>query len=116
MGAFDRYRYFIKRIADTSSLWALKNGQNDFALSEVDNKTLISVWSAREFIDSCLNGIWENYVPVCLSIDDLNKSLIPFIIEKNYLIDVFPVNNRAGFVVTPTEFVRDLNIEIDNYE
>lgn len=115
MGAFDRYRYFIKRIADSSTLWVLKNKHGEYALSEVENNVLLSVWSAKDYIQSCLKGVWENYIPTCLDIDEFNSMLIPFISEKGYLIDVFPVNNKAGFVVTLNEFVHDLNIELSNY-
>lgn len=116
MGAFDRYRYFIKRIADSSIIWALKDGQGEYALSEVETNILLSVWSSEEFIQSCLQGIWEDHTPVCLNIKDLNNVLLPLVNEKGYLIDVFPVNNKAGFVVTVNEFVHDLTVELSNYE
>jgi Protein of unknown function (DUF2750) len=116
MGAFDRYRYFIKKIADSSTFWILMNKQDEYALSDVDNKILLSMWSAEEYTKSCMTGVWKNYIPRCLDIDKLNDELLPFITEKNYLIDVFPVNSKAGFVVTVDEFVHDLNVELNNYE
>lgn len=87
----------------------------EYALSEVETNILLLVWSAKEFIHSCQQGIWENYIPVCLTIDDLNKVLLPLINKKEYLIDVFPVNSKAGFIVAVNELVRDLNIELSNY-
>jgi hypothetical protein len=65
LGAFDRYRYFIKKIADSQELWTLKNGDGDFALAMVEEKILLPLWSAREYIKSCLY-IWEDYIPLLI--------------------------------------------------
>ena len=116
MGAFDRYRYFIKKIADSGTIWFLKDENDNLALSEVDNNILLPVWSAREYINSCLNGEWKNYVPTNSVLDEFQTKIISIIRERKYLIDVFPVNNKAGFVVTLDEFINDLNIELSNYE
>src|ERR1700744_88770 len=89
MGAFDRYRYFIKKVADSSTFWILIDEQNEYALSDVDNKVLLSMWSAEEYTKSCMTGVWENYIPKCFDIDELNNELIPLITERNYLIDIF---------------------------
>ena len=115
MGAFDRYRHFIKRIADSSALWVLKNGQNEYGLSEVENNLLLSVWSAKEYTQSCLKGAWENYLPTYLDLDEFNNELVPLIGKMGYLIGVFPVNSKAGFVVTLEELLHDLNMELDKY-
>ena len=115
MGAFDRYRYFIKKIADSSALWILVNEQGEYGLSEVENNVLISVWSAKEYIQSCMNGVWENYKPTRMIFDEFNNDLVPTIIRRKYLIDVFPVNSKAGFVATLGEFLHDLNVELGNY-
>jgi len=37
-------------------------------------------------------------------------------LENNYLINVFPMNNKTGFVVSLEEFERDLSEELKNYE
>lgn len=116
LGAFDRYRYFIKKIADADELWTLKSKEEKFALSEVDNNFLLPFWSAKEYIQSCLNGEWKNYNPLSLSLDEFESKIVPIIKGKGYLLDIFPVNNKAGFVVTIDEFIHDLNMELSNYE
>jgi hypothetical protein len=116
LGPFDRYRHFIKRIADFGELWLLQNDRGDYALSQIEDKVVLSVWSAPEYIQSCENAGWEGYAPTVINIDDLNDTLAPLIIKKGYLIDVFPVNNKSGFVVTLDEFIHDLNTELSNYE
>jgi len=113
---FKRYKYFIKKIADFEELWTLKNDVGDLAISGADDKVLIAFWSAEDFTNSCQNGVWENYHPVKITMDELEEEILPMIREKGYLIDVFPVNNKSGFVVSIDEFVRDLNEELENYE
>jgi len=115
MGAFDRYRYFIKKIADSGMLWIIKNNDGEFALSEVESNVLLSMWSAKDFIKSCLNGVWEKYIPKSVTLEEFETELMPIIKSKNYLLDIFPVNNKAGFVVALEEFITDLNTELSNY-
>lgn len=115
MGAFDRYRYFIKKIADYDEIWVLKSESGDLALSEVEGNILLPFWSAKEFTRSCLNREWEYYIPTKVTLDELETEILPLIDDKKYLIDVFPVNNKAGFVVTKDEFLHDLNNELSNY-
>ncbi len=38
-----------------------------------------------------------------------------FIIENEYLINVFPIGNKTGFVVNINEFIKDLNDELEWY-
>lgn len=115
MGAFDRYRYFIKKVADYDEIWILKDKLDNYALSEVEGNILLPFWSAKEFVQSCLNGEWEHYKPVKVTLDEFETNLLSLINEKKYLIDVFPVDNKAGFVVTVDEFLNDLNNELNNY-
>lgn len=116
MGAFDRYRYFIKRIAGQQEIWVLEDKRNNYAISEVDGNLLFSFWSDREFTYSCWNNEWKNYTPVNLNLEQLESDIFPIIERNNYLMDIFPVNNLAGFVVTLDEFLHDLNNELENYE
>lgn len=113
---FKRYKYFIKKIADFEELWILVDENEEIALSMIDKKTLVTVWSAKEFADSCLNEKWENYVPFKLTLDQMEQAIFSHIEENSYLINVFPVNNKSGFVVNLHEFIRDLNEELEWYE
>ena len=53
---------------------------------------------------------------MCLSLDEFESDIVPIIENKGYLLDIFPVSNKAGFVVTLDEFIHDLNVELSNYE
>ncbi|MEY2869358.1 MAG: hypothetical protein RIR01_1849, partial [Bacteroidota bacterium] len=105
----------IKKIADFEELWTIIDRNGDFALSDIDDKVLVSFWSAEEFVNSNLNDGWENCSPKKLTLGDLEDQIFDLIASENYLINVFPVNGKSGFVVELDEFARDLSDELKNY-
>ena len=116
LSPFERYKYFIKKVADFEELWTIVYDNKDLALSEVDNNTLVSFWTSEQFIMNNLNGGWEKCIPLKIDLDDFESIFIPLIVENNYLVNIFPVNGKSGFVVNINEFTRDLNEELENYE
>ncbi len=112
----DRYKYFIKKVADFEELWLLKNDNDDIALSEDKSHVLVPFWTAPEFLQSCQNGIWREYIAAKVTLDELEDEVLIDARKKGHLIDVFPINNKSGFVVSVEEFVRDLNHELENYK
>ena len=113
---FKRYQYFIKKIADFEELWTIVDKNGDIGLSDIDDKTLIPMWPKEAYIESCLEGNWKNHVSFKITLDDFEEKIISLISENNYLINVFPVGNKTGFVVNLNEFTRDLNEELEQYE
>lgn len=59
---------------------------------------------------------WQDTRIKKLDLDDLENEIIDFIADSSYLINVFPVYDRTGFVVTLNEFAKDLNEELKNYQ
>ncbi len=110
-----RYEYFIRKIADFEELWTIVDENEDYAISSVDGKTLISFWSAEEFISSNLDGEFSDCKPIKLSLNDLADNVLDYIGEHGHLINVFPINGRSGFIVDLEEFSRDLSEELKNY-
>ncbi|MFP9112440.1 DUF2750 domain-containing protein [Flavobacterium sp. RHBU_3] len=113
--AFDRYKYFIKKVADFEELWTITYIDGSYALSDIDDNVTISFWPKPEYIDSNLSNGWEKCVSKKLTLDDLEDELFDFIASQNYLINVFPKNGKSGFVVSLDEFARDLSDELKNY-
>jgi len=108
---FKRYQYFLRKVADFEELWTIVDENNEISLSHIDNSKLISFWSAKDFIKSNLSGNWKKHKPEKIGLDKLGKKIIPLIIENNYLINVFPVNGKSGFVVNIEEFAGQLLFE-----
>ncbi|MCL6265158.1 DUF2750 domain-containing protein [Flagellimonas myxillae] len=113
---FKRYNYFIKKIADFEEIWTIVDKHGELALSDIEENTLISFWTAEAFIKSNLYGNWENCIPFKITLDDFEDIFAPLIVDNNYLINVFPVNGKSGFVVNLDEFIRDLNDELEKYQ
>jgi hypothetical protein len=111
-----RYEYFIRKIADFEELWTIVDENGNYAIATVDNKTLMSFWPEEEFIVSNLNDEWSNCKALNLSLDDLADEVLPYIAKNNHLINVFPINGRAGFIVDLEEFSRDFTEELKKYE
>ncbi|WP_330745913.1 DUF2750 domain-containing protein [Chryseobacterium sp. CP-77] len=112
----ERYKYVIKKIADWEIFYTLVDKEGEYVLSKIEDKTLFPIWSAEEFAKLCMISEWEDTRIKKLDLDDLENEIIDFIADSNYLINVFPVYDRTGFVVTLTEFAKDLNEELKNYQ
>ncbi|MCH4828225.1 DUF2750 domain-containing protein [Flavobacterium columnare] len=78
----ERYKYFIKKVADYEELWTIVDVNGDYALSDIDDKTLISFWSAKEFINSNLEEGWKECTPKKLTLDDLEDEIFDLIASK----------------------------------
>ncbi|MGV2450274.1 UNVERIFIED_CONTAM: DUF2750 domain-containing protein [Ralstonia mannitolilytica] len=113
---FKRYEYFIKKIADFEQLWTIIDQGGNYVISEIDEFSFISFWPDEEFVALYLEKDWEDCKPIKLTLDDLKEDVFEIINTENYLINVFPVNGRSGFVVSLEEFDRDLQDELDKIE
>ena len=116
MRLFDiEYKYFIKKVADTEKIYIILDEANNYILSEIENNTLIPVWSNSEFALLCKTNGWENAIIKEITLEWFENNLIDYIENNNLLINVFPVYNKTGFVVDINELARDLNDELKNY-
>ena len=105
----------MKKIADWEVFYTLLDEDGNYILSELDGNKLFPLWSAKEYAELCLINGWENYTIKEFNLDDLENEIIDFIADENCLINVFPVEDRTGFVVSLKEFSQDLGEELKNY-
>jgi len=112
----ERYNYFLKRVADSEELYSLKNNVNEFIVSELEGNLLFPMWSAKEFAEISLFGGWENHKIILLNLDDLEEEVFDLIAKRNYLLNIFPVKEKTGFIVDLDEFARDLSDELKKYQ
>src|SRR5258708_3974697 len=111
LAPIERYKYFIKRAVDFEKLYSLKNSTGDWAITEVDNHKLFSLWSSKEFAEQCLIGLWKDYNIVEITLEDFVDNIVPQIELNNYLLNVFSVQNKSGFIVELDEFIKDFQEE-----
>ncbi|MDR4954651.1 DUF2750 domain-containing protein [Chryseobacterium sp. ES2] len=111
----ERYKYFIKKVADSEFFYTLIDATGDYVVSKIDEEELFPLWSSQEYAELCKVNGWENCEVKKLDLDDLEDEIIDFIADHGCLINVFPIFDRTGFVVDLTEFSKDLSDELKNY-
>ena len=112
---FERYKYSLKRIADIETLYTIKRDNETIAISDLDDEKLIPFWSAKQFAELNITDEWNEFYVEEISLDDFENEMVDFINENNFLMNIFPINNKTGFVVSLDEFIRDLNIELERF-
>lgn len=115
LNPFDRYKYFIKRVADFEVMYTLVDERGRFAISEVEGNIMLSFWSAQEYAIINAANEWKNYRVQTITLGDFEKEVIDLISEQNYLLNIFPINDKTGFVVNIGEFAKDLASEMKKY-
>ena len=113
---FKRYQYSIKRIADHTKIYSLKNETEDWAISTIENNKLFPVWPAQEYAESSAIDSWNGFKVQEISIHTFQKDIMTSIEAEGFLLNVFPVGKTTGFVVDLDEFVNDLKEELKKYE
>jgi hypothetical protein len=113
---FERYKYFLKKVADSEKVYTLESKEGDWATSTVKEYILFPVWSANEFALGCAIDEWGEFNPIETNIRDFIRISLPEIEGDGFLLNVFPAGKRTGFVVKPDEFIRDISEELENYE
>lgn len=112
---FERYKYSLKRIADNETLYTIKRDNETIAINDLDDEKLIPFWSAKQFAELNITDEWNEFYVEEISLDDFENEMVDFINENNFLMNIFPINNKTGFVVSLDEFIRDLNIELERF-
>jgi hypothetical protein len=110
---FERYQYTVKKIADWERLFIAINDDNSFLLLKVESISVISIWPAKEYALATIDKIGEEKIKE-FSLNEFYQ-MIPYIKQRNILINVFSVDQNTGFVVAINEFMEDLNSELEKY-
>ena len=113
---FERYKYFLKKIADNEVMYTLIDKKGDFIISTIEDKSIFPLWSSADFANLCLIDGWNDCVIKELTLEEYEEEIIDYISDGEYLLNIFPVYNKTGFILDLEEFTRDLNEELENYE
>jgi hypothetical protein len=113
---FERYQYFLKRVADFEVMYTLEDNHSNLALAEVGTYKIISLWPAPEYAIACALDEWNDYNVREISLNDFKSIVVPEIEDKGLLINIFSIPDKIGFIVDVNEFNRDLAVELEKYE
>lgn len=115
LDAYERYKYFIKRVADSELLYTLVDGSGEFVLADIESKTVFSVWCAAEFALLNATGKWFDFTVREVTLEEFQENIVDKIENERCLINVFSLNEKSGFVVDIDELARDLSEELKKY-
>lgn len=115
LSAFERYQYLLKHAAEAEEFYSLKKG-DEWALADLEENVLFSLWPAEAFAAREANGAWDGYVATAISLEEFENKLLPIITKAGCLFNMFSVDGKFGFVVDQEEFLRDLGEELEKHE
>ena len=112
-----RYKYTLKRIADTETLWSIVEGKDSFSIQSKGKMRLFPIWSAKEYAQAFCVNERINCQSIAIPLDFFENSVIDFICEKGLYINVFPTEKEPfGQIVSLNRFAEDLSDFLEDYQ
>jgi hypothetical protein len=111
-----RYGYFIKKVADTGFLWALKK-DDDWAYAEdVDQKILMPLWPAKIYAQLCAVDFWKEYKPTKIEIHFFLDEIVEYLKKKGIDLAVFYTPEGRGITCLHEDFINNILYELNKIE
>lgn len=112
-----RYRYTLKRIADTEAMWLIWNDETHLAIQLMGKERLLPMWSSKEYAQAFCVDDFSSCKCKAVTIEYFVESIIDVICEDKLLINVFPTQQECrGKVVDLNTFAGDLSKELEDYD
>lgn len=116
MEASERYRHWIKKVADQGAVWSLWK-EGGWALAGDDSgRELVPAWPHSRYAILCAAEAWAGFEPQAIALDVWLDHWLPGIERDRRLVAVFPTPNDQGLVIEPRRLEQDLRLELANYE
>jgi len=114
LSAPERYSYFVRKIADFEEVWGLYN--EGWALVESNGSSVLAFWPECEFAELCADGIWKNYTPKKITLEDFKEKWLVGMVKDKTEAAVFYTPNEKGIVLPAQQLLDDLSKELTQYE
>jgi hypothetical protein len=114
LSPLERYKYTVKWVADGGVIYTLAR-QGTIAIANLENQQVVSFWSAEVFASLSAKGAWSGYEVMKINLEVFEAEVMPLISKEAYLLNIFSVEDKSGFVVGLDEFITDLHEELSNY-
>jgi hypothetical protein len=110
-----RYGYFVKRVADWQTAWALwKDGW--ILLGTPNGEEHFPLWPAKEFAEACAGPLgFDGAVAEPIDLDRLRGELMNKLTKRGVGVAVFPDFAGSAASVDPVALDRDLEVELAKY-
>lgn len=112
-----RYLYSIKRIAYADCLWTIISSDDSYCLIAGNGCQMFPIWPFKEYAEIYLGGKTVEFDVVSIDLNKFENEVIDIICDDNFPIAVFPVSDEdTGKIVDLDTFVKDLSVELENYQ
>lgn len=110
----ERYKHFIKSVADWQQVWGLY--QDGWALAATDDGTAVfPLWSAKEYAEICAVNEWQGYQSQSFNLDELLNELLPNLEADGVLPGVFFTPESKGVTSSVPQLKNDIEVELQKY-
>lgn len=114
LSGIDRYKHFVKVVADWQKAWGLYD--NGWALAATDEGTPVFLfWPAEEYATLCAKEEWGSYKPRAIELEDLMNTLLPKLRKDGVLPGIFFTPSGRGVTPSVDELLGALKDELQNY-
>lgn len=116
LSAFDRYQYFLNKVADWEEVWSVRSADGFRMMSDPQGVLCIPVWPAEPYAQACCQEEWADASPVAVSLEDWMAKWLPGIKNDNRKIALFPLPQDQGMVLDSDQLRQDLQELLDEFE
>jgi hypothetical protein len=116
LAAPDRYRHFLKRVADWQELWALKAIDGFVEIADDNGNEGIPFWPHPRYAELHAIGEWSGYQPTRIALSDFIQTWLTGMEKDGAKVIVFPTPEMRGLGLDPAQFGNDLMRELSQYE
>ncbi len=103
-----RYAYTLEHLIKKDEIYILIETENKYALSKLEDKSLLSFWPTESIAQQNAKNNWTGFTAKKISIQEM-EIILDLIEDKDWLMDIFPIDSKTGTIVTVDEFIQDLN-------
>lgn len=115
LDAENRYGYFIRKVADSTSVWSLENDGWAIAADGTGEK-LAPFWPEEAFAAACATDVWSAFKPKSIDLSDFLEKWLPGLKRDGMNAVIFPTPNDKGVIKDPSDVRSDLLLESKQYE
>ena len=112
----ERYKHFVKRVADWEEVWGLRNNDGWVTSENNEGEESIPFWPHPEYAHRCATGQWEGNQPTPIDLESFIEEWLPGLEGDAMLVAVFPTPEGKSVHVQPSVLLESLKEELTQYE
>lgn len=116
LAATERYEHFIKRVADTEELMALRAPGGGWTMVGTSDGECLPVWPHGVYAERCGPALAEPGAdPKAIPLDAFLKRWVPGLTKDGIKVAVFPNTDGKGVIVEPQRLGDDLRRYVEEW-